>query len=205
MPWGDHVFMTQIPYDQTVFSGRQIVARNLYSGENVTGGPTAEMYRTSIVLGRKPFFDPMLEFGDTDAAFRTLLTHDLGFVHQVVAYERQQGGTRITGAFNMGAGLSEHLLFIVRYGRSVLDEKRYRAALRRQIQISAVWHLKQAIRPSRLSQPEFFNYHEQILRYLSLANRDNDREVAAHIRFVGALLSRRRLRRLHPSYMFRSW
>jgi glycosyltransferase involved in cell wall biosynthesis len=197
--WGDRVFHTQVPYDETVFSGRAIVARNLFSGENVTGGPTAQMYRTDAILKEWPFYDAGLEFNDTDAAFRTLLDADLGFVHQVVTYERQQGGTRIGTSYRMGATLAEHLLFIARYGPSVLDGARYRSALRRQIRMATFWHLKQSIRPSRLRESEFFEYHERLVGYLREANVDHDRELQAYTRLVGALLARRRLDRLRRS------
>ncbi len=113
---GDYVLLTQVPYDQKVVPGRSVIAQNLVTGANVTGGPTAQMYKTSLVLRGGVFLEMGLEHDDTDAAFRILLDYDLGFVHQVLTYVRRQGERRTDRALQMGSDLTEQLLFIVRYG-----------------------------------------------------------------------------------------
>ncbi len=74
---GDSVFWTQVPYDRRILPGRGVIARMLYSGENVIGGPTAQMFRSDVIVGQAPFFDRDLEHADTDAAFRDNVHNDV--------------------------------------------------------------------------------------------------------------------------------
>ena len=90
--WGDRVHLTHLRYDKDVVDGRYALARTILYDENVTGNPTALMFRTAIVLGGDSFYDLRLKHADSDAACRTLVDHDLGFVHQVLTYARRQGG-----------------------------------------------------------------------------------------------------------------
>ena len=191
--WGDTVFWTEVPYDRSTLPGRGVIARMLFSGENVIGGPTAQMFRTDVIVGQAPFFDRDLEHADTDAAFRTLIEYDFGFVHQVLTYARRQGGTQFDWGYSVGSLLVEQLLTIVRYGRLVLDEDRYRATLRRQLKWCTRYQLKQAIRPSRLHDTAFLDYHQRIIDCLSRDNVHNDLAVDRYVRLVTALLERRRL------------
>ena len=201
--WREQVRLTQVPYDRTVLSGQWVVARNLLSGENVTGSPTAQLYPTEIVRERSPFYEIGLWHEDTDAAYRTLVRHDLGFVHQVLSFERSQGGTQTDLVMSMGSALSEHLLFIARYGPDALDEERYRRALHRQIRVALRWQLKQVPNPRRLRSSEFFDYHNYILERLALANARRSDALSAYVRVVRILLRRgglaRRLGRSAPT------
>jgi glycosyltransferase involved in cell wall biosynthesis len=190
---GDEIRLAQAPWDRTVVPGRWVVARNLLSGENLTGSPSAQLYPTEIVRQRTPFYDVELWHEDTDAAYRTLVHWDLGFVHQVLGFERIQEGTQTDRAMAMGSALNEHLLFIARYGRQVMGEEQYRRALLRQIRIALRWQLKQVPNLRRLRSPEFFEYQAALLDQLDRANAGTSRLLASYVEAVRLLHLRGRL------------
>jgi len=188
---GDRVHLTHLPLDRQVFEGREILHLNLTGIGNVTGGPTAVMYRSDVVSERTPFEEEELEHADTDVAFRILSAHDLGFVHQVLSFARRQGNTQTTWSARMGTWLPENILFILRYGPNTLTADEWRSALRVAVR-RYVWHqAKQAIRPSRLADKEFYDYHVRALQLLRDANTSNQLEVRWATRVVEALLARR--------------
>ena len=161
----------------------------------MTGSPSAQLYPTEIVRGRTPFYDVELWHEDTDAAFRTLAHWDLGFVHQVLGFERLQGGTQTDRVMAMGSALNEHLLLTARYGRQVMGEEQYRRALFRQIRIALRWQLKQVPNPRRLRSAEFFEYHANLLRELERANGGRSRSLTGYVEVVRFLLRRGSLAR----------
>ena len=119
--WGDRVHLTHLPYDKEIIEGPAVLVRTFLYDENVTGNPTAVMFRTGIVRELEPFYDRRLNHADTDAAYRTLVDHDLGFVHQVLSFARRQGGTNIDRSDRIGSAIAENLLSVVRYGPNVMD------------------------------------------------------------------------------------
>jgi glycosyltransferase involved in cell wall biosynthesis len=194
--WGDRVHLVALPYDEEVFEGRTVLGRLLEGAPNVLGNPTSVLVRTDRVLAREAFYEKTLEHGtDTDAFFRTLLEGDLGFVHQVLTYARRQGNTRYERGQRIGTSYAEQLIFLVRYGRSVLDDARYRTTLRRFLGSYVRYHLKQAVRPSRLVDEEFLSFHLDAAATL-LREGAGDAEFVRSVRFVRTLLRRGALARL---------
>jgi hypothetical protein len=120
------------------------------------------MYPTNIPLERETFDDRRLEHTDTDVALRTLAIVDLGFVHQVLAYARRQGGTRIDASDRIATSSAEDLFAVMRHGPLVVDSLVYRRVLRARCEdmhpLRTAGH-KQSIRPSRLSDAAFLDYH----------------------------------------------
>jgi glycosyltransferase involved in cell wall biosynthesis len=189
--WGDQVLLAQLPYDEDVFVGAKVLARIFVEWINVTGNPSASMVRSDLVLERDAFWDRRLEHADTDAAFRILVDHDLGFVHQVLTYARRQGGTLTDRAIRVGTNYAENLLYVVHYGRMVLGPVAYRVVLRAQTRRYALFQLKQFVRPSRLMDTDFLDYHRRAVENLREANTDGDQEVERLADLVECLLSRR--------------
>jgi glycosyltransferase involved in cell wall biosynthesis len=188
--WGDQVLLASLPYDEDVFVGAKVLARIFLEWINVTGNPSAVMVRSNLVLERDAFYDRRLEHSDTDAAFRTLVDRDLGFVHQVLTYARRQGDTLTERAIRVGTNYAENLLYVVHYGRMVLDPVAYRLVLRAQIRRYALFQLKEFVRPSRLMDTDFLDFHRRAVENLREANGDGDQEVERLADFVECLLSR---------------
>jgi glycosyltransferase involved in cell wall biosynthesis len=189
--WGDVVHLVGVPYGQNVFSGKAILRRTLLGGPNVTGNPTAVMYRTRVLTDRPDFFELGLAHADTEAAYRVLGGWDLGFVHQVLTYARRQPGSRIGRVERVTTGIAEDVLFLVRYGPTALGAD-YRRTLRNRLQHLVRFHLTQSLRLARLSDSEFFEFHAAAAEKIR-DESGGDREVSLAMGFIDVLLRRRAL------------
>jgi glycosyltransferase involved in cell wall biosynthesis len=187
------VDLAGLPYDQTVFDGKQILREELLRRRTFLGAPSATLYRTRFMLSReRPFYRAPGWMADTEAGCWLLSQSDFGFVHQVLTYVRRQGGRRQDYAMNMNAYIPEAICLHLRYGRLALSPIEYRTMLRRLLRGYVLWHAKQFPRPSRLASADFFAMHENA-RQLILAEGDEDREVRLAMDAVGAMLSRESL------------
>jgi glycosyltransferase involved in cell wall biosynthesis len=191
--WGDAVHLVGVPYDQTVFSGKNILRQSLLGGPNVTGNPTALLYRTQVLAEQPNFFELGLAHADTEAAYRVLSGWDLGFVHQVLTYARRQPGSRMGRVERVTTGISEDVLFLVRYGPTTLGAD-YRRTLRDLLQHLVRFHVTQSLRPARLSDSEFFEFHTAVGKKIR-DESGGDRDVALAMGFIDVLLRRRVLLR----------
>ncbi len=186
---GDAVHLVGVPYDDTVFSGRTILRQSLTGGPNVTGGPTAVLIRSDLIRGSETFWDESLVHADTEAAYRILARHDLGFVHEVLTYARRQPGSRRHWSERIVTGMAEDVLFLVRYGPLVLDDGEYRKVIRRELMRLVRFHMTQTARLSRMREPEFFTFHSDVVSAIR-READGDRDVERALSLVDLLLRR---------------
>jgi glycosyltransferase involved in cell wall biosynthesis len=187
--WGRRVVPSGLPYSTTFAAGRDIVRSTLLGELNVTGNPTATMLRSSYVRERTPFWENGFRHEDTEAALWMLSRHDFAFVHQVLTFARRQPGSLNSWSQNMNSHAAEEIVFLLRYGRLVVDDAAYRARLRTLLKRYVWWHVRQSPRISRLRSPEFFEFHRSKRRQI-LAESNGDPEVAAAMGAIGVLLRR---------------
>jgi glycosyltransferase involved in cell wall biosynthesis len=191
--WDRRVHLQGLPYTVTFALGAEILRGTLLSEFGVTGGPTATMLRSAFVRERQPFYQEGLRHEDSEAMLWLLSRHDFAFVHQVLTYARQQPAARTRWSDKMNSYGPEEIVFVLRYGRLVLDTSEYRARLRECLRRYVWWHVRQFPRISRLRDPEFFALHCS-RRSLILDEANGDAEVVAAMRIVGALLARSEFR-----------
>ncbi len=184
-----------LPHDRSVYSGNEILRETLLGHMNVTGSPTATLLRSDQVRARCPFWEPSLRHDDTEAMLWLLTRCDFAFVHQVLTFRRAQEGSRYSWSESVNSHGAEDIVFLLRYGRPVLDGTEYATRLRERLTSYVWWHVRQFPRMSRLRDPEFFELHRTERRQI-LANADGDRTVVAAMNIVGALLARDALFRL---------
>jgi glycosyltransferase involved in cell wall biosynthesis len=183
-----------LPYDRSVYPGHEILRETLLGHMNVTGSPTATLLRSDHVRARRPFWEPSLRHDDTEAMLWLLTRCDFAFVHQVLTFRRAQEGSRYRWSESVNSHGAEDIIFLLRYGPSVLDETEYVTRLRERLRSYVWWHVRQFPRVLRLRDPEFFELHRTERRQI-LANADGDRTVVAAMNIVGALLARQALLR----------
>lgn len=190
---GDRVDLVALPYSKGVAPGREMIRQALVGGPVFLGGPTAHLFRSDLVRERQPFFDNRFWSADNEAALWTLSRSDLGFVHQVLTFQRNQGGRVFDWAVNMQTYVPEFIWFHLRYGREALEPEEYRRALRAKLKRYVRWHVRQFPRPSRLRTPEFFATHRHATEMI-LDECGDDVEVRAAMHLVRTLLARELLR-----------
>jgi glycosyltransferase involved in cell wall biosynthesis len=86
---GDRMGGLGLAPGSTCYPGRDVARRQLLRGSFVVGSVTTVLYRADLVRSRERFFDPGALNADTDAAYRMLRDHDLGFVHDVLCHWRE--------------------------------------------------------------------------------------------------------------------
>ncbi len=178
-----------LPHTTTFAPGMEILRGSLLGEFSVTGGPTATMLRSAFVHERRPFYPSGFRHEDSEAALWLLSRHDFAFVPQVLTFRREQRGARITWSYDMNSHDAEMIVFALRYGRLVLDEREQRLRVRHLLGTYVWWHVRQFPRISRLRDPEFFEFHSAKRRQI-LAEAPDDRDVVLAMGIVGALLAR---------------
>jgi glycosyltransferase involved in cell wall biosynthesis len=196
----DTVELVGLPYSRTVVPGTEVLRQCLLGGPYVTGSPTATLLRSDLVRRRTPFYDTSYWHADTEAAYRFLAQSDFGYVHQVLTFSREQQGTRSSQAGRVNTYDPENIRFLLRYGPIALSEAEYRAKLRLELRRYLYWHARQALKPSRASDREFFDFHwtatERIMR-----EGGEDPRIRRTMQLVRALLHRDRvLNRVRPGH-----
>lgn len=190
----DGVDCVALPYWQVFATGKEITRQILVQGPVILGVPTAMLFRSDLVRERDPFFDGRYWLADNEAALWTLSRSDLGYVHQVLTFQRRQPGRVFDWANNMATSFAEHICFHLRYGPAVVEPDEYRHKLRLKLRRYMWWHVRQFPRPSRFRTPEFFAWHRNATQMI-LDEGGDDAEVRAAMYFVRALLVREMLRR----------
>lgn len=185
----ERVHLHGLPYTTTFAPGSEIVRGALLRTLGVTGGPSASMLRTAFVRERRPYYQEGFRHDDTDAALWLLSRHDFAFVHQILTFRREQEGARITRSYNLNSHDPERVVFLLRYGKLVLDDREYRATLRSMLRDYVWWHVRQFPRISRMRDREFFEFHSDKRRQL-IEEANGDRDVKAAMAVIGAMLAR---------------
>src|SRR5262249_54811409 len=99
-----------IPEDVECLSGREACRKMVLGGCYFLGSPTTVLYRAATVRRRTHFFPPGRYHEDTEVAFDILLDTDLGFIHDVLSFSRDdhRSITGSTRAYN--APILDHLI-----------------------------------------------------------------------------------------------
>lgn len=149
-----------LPYRSTVVPGREACRWHLLGGPYFLGIPTSVLYRADLVRRTKYFYPNSREHADVSAFYDCLLTTDLGFIHQVLTYERVHENALSPEARRLSTYEGSHLLDVGRYGPLYLTkeelEKRLDDVLRDYYGLLAVGVVN-------LQGRKFWNYHKAIL------------------------------------------
>jgi glycosyltransferase involved in cell wall biosynthesis len=150
-----------VPYWQEVIPGREALRSSVLGTvyDWFTGSPTSLMYRSDLVRDSPQFYDTRNWHADTDAAFRLLLDSDLGFVHQVLTFSRNNPGMLSSFTYRVYTFNALEGKMLIRYGPRVLSRGDYQTALRRWLRRYGSWLAKQWVKPYRHRQSEFSDYH----------------------------------------------
>ena len=191
--YGDHVSEDRLlPDTEDFMSGREVLRRAMLDGVHVTGSQTTLLFTADVVRSRKPFFDEVAFHSDTDAALRTLLHKDLGFVHQVLTFSRVHPNT-ITASYadRMNTYLSLFVDSLIRYGPQVLTKNEYRHAIRVRLRQYWWFLFKARLKPSRCKDKAFQTFHNTKILHMLAELPGEDLETRLILKSMRTLLSDR--------------
>lgn len=130
---GSHVVWDGLPYPGTFMPGRNICRLFFLEKIYVLGTPTSLLYRSDLVRTHDPFYNELNTHSDTETCIRLLCEHDFGFVHQVLAFSRQQAGSQREVAKRTNTLLAARLFELSRYGADFLSAEELRFCQNRNL------------------------------------------------------------------------
>jgi glycosyltransferase involved in cell wall biosynthesis len=158
-----------LPYTEDFMSGREVLRKAMLDEIYVTGSQTTLLYAADILRRRKPFFEDTLWHSDIDAALRTLLHADLGYVHQVLTFSRlPPDSMSVSFQDRLNTPPPAFVDILIRYGSQVLTSEEYRQTLRTRLRQYWWFLFKARLKSSRRKDKAFQAFHNsQISRMLS--------------------------------------
>ena len=149
-----------LPYPSAVVSGHDICRLQLLDGLYVFGTPTSILYRSDLVRCQESFYPNPSTEADTSACYRSLRNSDLGFVHEILSYERVHDNRISATTEVVNAGLASFLSDLQAYGSFYLTELEVE---RRQRELLNAYYEFLAFSAVRFRNRVFWNYHKRRL------------------------------------------
>ncbi|HUM14978.1 MAG TPA: glycosyltransferase family 2 protein [Candidatus Nitrosotalea sp.] len=159
----DRVWGVGLPYNVSVFSGREVGRRQLLDEGFFVGSPSTVLYRSDLVRARPAFFDRESRHPDTEVAYEILRTHDMGFVHQVLSYIRIDPGSTSGRVRDLNPLLLDRLIALLKYGPDFLEPEEFRRRLRH---IERMYYRTYVTQFLGLNRSRFLEYHRPALKRL---------------------------------------
>jgi glycosyltransferase involved in cell wall biosynthesis len=128
--YGDEIVGDGLPYSTSVISGREAGRLMLLEGHYLTGSPSSVLFRADVVRAAERFFPADWIHEDTEACFRVLEHHDLGFVHQVLTFSRKNQGSLTSQVARFSPGPIRKYMFAKQYGPRFLSDHERKKHLR---------------------------------------------------------------------------
>jgi hypothetical protein len=153
-----------LPYSTKVLPGREACHLALTGKLYLFASPSSHLIRSALMRG-EPFYDESLIHADTDACFRVLQHHDLGFVHQVLSYTRRHNESITSHVKTFDTNIAESLKRLHKYGPACLESHEMKELWKVRLD-KYYLRLAQALRQGR--DAEYWNYHKQTLAAVGL-------------------------------------
>ncbi len=151
---------------ESVFEGKEVCRWQLMGDSQVMGAPTCFLYRTDVVREKVPFFPNNLPSADLAACYNTLVNHDFGFVHQILAYERIHEQAQSTKQAKLRAFSLDRLACVIEYGPLYLSKEEYKR--RKQELLDFYYDDVLAAELIKCRKKEFWDYHSERLNNLGI-------------------------------------
>jgi glycosyltransferase involved in cell wall biosynthesis len=144
-----------------VHSGRDFCRHKLLAGGFPLGSQTAVMYRANLVRSHRPFYPIGRLHADTEVAYRILETHALGFVPQILCFQRIDNPSIRTSIMSFDPIILDRLLEIEMFADRFLtaaEARQARAGIRRE------YFAFMGRNVLRMRERRFWDYHFRGLR-----------------------------------------
>ena len=160
--WNASIIPSGIAIDRAVMSGRDACRAYFLEGVYLFGSPTAQFWRSSVVRGKKNFFDPVLApFEDASVCFELLDGRKFVFLHQVLCFSRREAGSILDRLVGSGWPQAYRLQTLRLYGRKYLSDAEYE---RVHSEWQREYRLVLAAARLRKRNPEFADLHSRMMK-----------------------------------------
>jgi glycosyltransferase involved in cell wall biosynthesis len=120
---GDRVTGGPIPYTTEVMPGSEVVRSYFAKGLAVMGSPTTNLFRADLVRSQTEFYDERHLHEDVDVLFRLFKNWKLGFVHQVLSFERTENESITSAIARFGSFQLDQILRVFLYADQFLEAR----------------------------------------------------------------------------------
>jgi glycosyltransferase involved in cell wall biosynthesis len=146
-----------LPYDQTVFSGREVCRAYLLGDLDAFATPSAVLYRSDLVRSYAPFFPGSAPSADLSAGLVSLQKWDFGFVHQVLSFQRIHLDAISLELEKLHSFMVDRLDMLAEYGPIFLTETERKT---RQAYLLREYYRYLALGLVNFEAKEFWNFHK---------------------------------------------
>ena len=171
--WGN------VPLDREVFPGHDAARAYLLGTIDSFWTPSTVLYRASLVRSTDTFFPGVAPSADLEACLNCLTESDLGFVHQILSFERIHGEAMTAQVRSMNSQLLDRLRILIEFGPRFLSPDE--SQRRREEQLSEYYGVLAAA-SFNFRERAFWRYHKRALGELGYSVYDR--------RYAKALLAK---------------
>lgn len=161
--YGANVLGSGLSAETPVVDGLAACRMHLLDNVYFFGCPTSLLFRAKALHGVTIPFRPGLFHDDVDLCFRLLRTWKFGFVHQVLAYVREDNGGIFSRFWDFGFRLPMLRLLIEEYGGDYLNHEERRILLA-DVENRYRKQLGRALLGGR--SHEYWSFHRQVFQLM---------------------------------------
>jgi glycosyltransferase involved in cell wall biosynthesis len=125
--WGD------LPLCEDVLAGRKAVRLYLLGAIEYFWTPSTVLYRASLVRDTDAFFPGSAPSADLEACLNCLTQSDLGFVHQILSFERIHDEATTARVAEMNSQLLDRMRILLEFGPEFLSPSEQSSRLEEQL------------------------------------------------------------------------
>jgi hypothetical protein len=162
--WGNRLAGNGIPVQQVVLSGSEVRRYHLLTNGYYLGVPTSVLFRAKALSEVAPCFRPDVFFDDIELCFRVLAKWKFGFVHQVLAFVRDDNDGVFNRIRDFDFEPAYRYVLAVQFGADVLEPDEL-SRVRKQRKQSYLLRLAHAAVTRRSQQ--FWEFHRNAFRLVS--------------------------------------
>jgi glycosyltransferase involved in cell wall biosynthesis len=155
--WGN------VPLEEELLPGREAARLYLIGAIDSFWTPSTVLYRASLVRSSDPFFPGSAPSADLEACLSCLRQGDLGFVHQILSFERIHNEAATTKVREMNSQLLDRLRILTEVGPEYLTPDELERQLNEQL---SVYYRVLAVGCFNFRNREFWTLHKEGLAEL---------------------------------------
>lgn len=154
------VYDDVIPEHRTVVSGRDACRWRLLGGKYIFGAATAVLFRSDVIRSRHAFYNESNLHADSEVNFELLEHRDLGFVHQVLSFRREQEDSLTSFSASFNTYIPCRLFELVQYGPRYLSPEEQARRVRQNL---SDYYRYLATQIYERRGPKFWSFHRNKL------------------------------------------
>jgi glycosyltransferase involved in cell wall biosynthesis len=152
-----------LPLDEEVLDGRRAGRLFLAGSVESFWTPSTVLYRASLIRSERAFFPGSAPSADLEACLNCLKRSDLGFVHQILSFERIHDEAMTAKVRGINSQLLDRIRILIEFGPTFLSQADCES--RMEAQLSIYYHML-AVACINFREGGFWRLHKEGLSEL---------------------------------------